>query len=227
VLTLPGASSDTAEGLAELVETAGGTVVGTVALRSDLLDPGSRQLVDELGAQLAGSAPGAKATAADDGYARAAALLAYAVGTTRTGGSAVPRPAGGVLAGLTAAELVTVPERLSRRGDVVLVVAGSPEGDEETRSGAGAIVAGLARGLDRRTQGVVVAGPAAAAADGGVVAQVRADRGARGVSTVDSAERAAGRAAAVLALAEQTEGAAGAYGAVGQASAEPPNPRPE
>lgn len=221
VLALPGASPDTVQATADLVGTAGGTMVGTVVASSSLLDPGSRQLVDELGAQLARSAPDAEARTATttDAYARAAALLAYAVATTRSGGSAVPRPAGGVLAGLTAAGLVSVPEPPSRRGDLVLVVTGPPQGDQESRRGAGAIVAALATELDRRTRGVVVAGPAAAGADQGVVAQLRTDPGAREVSTVDSVERAAGRAVAVLALAEQADGDAGAYGAVGQARA--------
>jgi hypothetical protein len=215
LLTLPGASSGDVESLGRLVGKAGGSVAGVVSVRPGLLDPANRQLVDELGAQLAAAAPRGEADAGDDPYARIAALLAYAIGSEDAGGSEVPRQADGVLAGLTTADLLAVPEPVTRRGDLVLVVTGGPDGDDDARRGAGAVVAALSTGIDRHTRGVVVAGPAVAGTDRGVVAELRAAPGADGVSTVDSLDRAAGRAAAVLALAEQAGGGAGAYGAVG------------
>jgi hypothetical protein len=214
LVTLPGAPTDDVESLGRLVVKAGGSVASVVKVRAGLLDAANRQLVDELGTQLAAAAPRAEATS-EDAYARIAALLGYAVGSHGAGGSAVPRQAGGILAGLTTADLLAAPDQVTRRGDLVLLVAGGPDGDDEARRGAGAVAAALSTGLDRHTRGVVVAGPAAAASDRGVVAEVRADERAQDVSTVDSVDRAAGRAAAVLALAEQAGGRAGSYGAVG------------
>jgi hypothetical protein len=225
LLRLPGASPEDVEALTTLVDTAGGSVASVVQVRAGLLDPTNRQLVDELGTQLAGSAPGANASSVDDAYTRIAALLGYAVGSRDEGGSGAPRQAGGVLAGLTTADLVAVPDRVSRRGDLALVVAGAPDGDEDSRRGAGAVVAAVAAGLDQRTRGVVVVGPTAAGSDHGVVAEVRADGAAGEVSTVDSGDRAAGRVAAVLALAEQARGGAGAYGAAGDTDGAVPDVR--
>ncbi len=224
LVRLPGAPADQVAALSALVGRAGGSVASDVEARAGLLDPSNRQLVEELGTQLAAAARGAKATSQADGYARVASLLGYAVGTRQAGGSAVPPRADGVLAGLTTADLVGVPDPVTRRGDLVLVVAAAPGGDDDARRGAAAVVAALCAGLDRRTRGVVVAGPASAASDHGVVAELRADArtdgtdgpgASDGVSTVDSVDRPAGRVAAVLALAAQARGTAGAYGAVG------------
>ena len=89
-------------------------------------------------------------------------------------------------------------EPVTRRGSLVLVVAGEPRGSADDRQGAGSIVASLWQALDASSDGVVVAARRLGAADG-VVGALRADAGrARTVSTVDTVDRCAGAVVTVL-----------------------------
>ncbi len=85
----------------------------------------------------------------------------------------------------------------------------------------------LAGDLDDAAVGTVVAGPASAATDGGLVDVVRADQSLRGqVSTVDSVELPSGQIASVLALVGQTKGNAGGFGVAPGADVPLPSPSP-
>jgi hypothetical protein len=224
---LPGARQSSVSELSQMVGQAGGTVGGTVRIGQKLLDVGNKQLVDELGSQLLDSASDVNVPAGASGYQRMGALIARAIGTTEDGGAAIDDTANSILAGLSTASLMTSEGDLNRRGSLVLVVAGPPQGSSQTQQGASTILATLAEEIDADTDGVVVAGPVQTARDNGVIAAVRADVvAARDVSTVDVLDRAAGRVVAVMALAEQADGKTGAYGAVNAADGAMPGAAP-
>ena len=215
LLVLPGAEEATVTALTNLVETAGGSVGGVIRAGDGLVDVGNKQLVDELGSQLLDGVN--DVTVPDDAgtYERLGTLLARAVATDEDGGAAVDDEANSILSGLSTADLMSPAGDLTRRGSLVLVVGGSGPEDSAEREGTGAVVTALVDALDNATDGVVVAGPIAAARDGGVVEAVRKEVvTAQEVSTVDTLDREAGQVVAVMALAEQARGEAGHYGSV-------------
>ncbi len=225
LLVLPGAEESTVSSLTELVKTAGGSVGGTVRVGDGLLDVGNKQLVDELGSQLL---DGASDVTVPDGagpYERLGALLARAVATDEDAGAAVDDPANSILSGLSTADLMSPAGDITRRGSLVLVVTGPGPEDADARAGASAVVTALVDSLDSATDGVVVAGPIAAARAGGVIESVRREVvTAREVSTVDTLDRVAGQVVTIMALAQQAGGAAGHYGSVDAADGTMPAP---
>lgn len=214
LVVLPSAASSDVTGLKNLVGVAGGTVAGTVQVGDKLLDAGSKQLVDELGSQLEDRAKGVSVPAGAGPYERIGALLARAVGSRVKGGEPVDDTATSILSGLRTTKLVATQGTLSRRGDLLLFVAGAGQGDAAARRGTAAIVTSLVQAVDSDSRGVVLAGPVSAAGGDGVVKAVRDDAPvARRVSTVDALDRTAGKVVSVLALAGQAAGKAGQYGA--------------
>lgn len=214
MVMLPSAEEEVAGRVAEMVNQAGGEVGAQVDVSADLLDVSNRQLVDELGTQMYDDArKDVEVPTGVSGYERFGRLLAYALGTTRDEGATLDRTAESILAAVSTAELVTTRGELDRRGSLVVVVAGSPQGNADQRSGAGSVLSALADALDDSTDGVVVVGPLAASAEDGLVAAVRTDAVAGShVSTVDVADRVAGAVATVMALTEQADGESGHYG---------------
>ncbi len=223
LVMLPGSDEDVATGLTSAVAAAGGAVTAQVQVDAKLLDVANRQLVGELATQVQASAKDAvQIPAGASGYERMGRLLGYAVGTTAKGGDQVDDTGDSILAALSTAELVTTRGNISRRGSLVVVVPGPPSGTADQREGAGAILATLADALDGSTDGLVVAGPLAAAAPDGLVTAVRSDpTAATRVSTVDVADRSAGAVVAVLALTQEATGTSGHYGADGADGAMP------
>jgi len=214
-LVLPGAQQTEVSALGEMVEVAGGTVGGTVRIGDTLLDVENRQLVDELGTQLLDGANGVSVPADASGYERVGALLARAIGTDEPGGASVDGTADSILAGLSTAGLLSTGEDLKRRGDLVVVVAGSGQGDQQEVQGASSIVTTVANAVDAGTGGVVVAGPVPSARGAGVVRAIRDDVvAARDVSTVDVLGRSAARVVIAMALAGQANDQTGHFGAV-------------
>lgn len=214
VVVLPSASQSDVTALTDYVAQAGGTVGGTLRVGDGLVDVSNKQLVDELGTQLLDGTSGVDVAADASGYERMGALIARAIGTVTSGGATVDGAADSVLAGLSTAGMMSAEGDLSRRGDLVLVVAGPGSGDAEAQKGANSIVTTLVTAIDAGTRGVVVTGPVASAKDGAVKA-VRDDVvAARDVSTVDVLGRTAGQVVSVMALAGQAAGKTGHYGAV-------------
>lgn len=225
VVALPTAQPADVTAVTRLVTVAGGRVGGSLRAGKALVDVGERQLVDELGTQLASQLRkgrrGVRVPAAAGTYERMGALVARAVGTTRRGGAPVDPAATTILGALDAAKLMSATGRFTRRGDLVLFVDGSPGA-----GGAGDVVASLATAADAGTGGVVVAGPVASASGDGAVRAVRDDAtAAKQVSTVDALGRAAGRVVTVLALADQAAGRTGQYGSGAGATAPLPGAR--
>jgi hypothetical protein len=214
VMVLPDAEESVVTSLSELVGVAGGSVAGTVRVGEDLVDVGNKQLVDELASQLLDGTSDVSVAEDAGGYERIGALIARAVGTDQDGGADADDTSNSIMSGLSTANLMSAQGDLTRRGSLVLVVAGADTGSDDA-SGANSIVTSLAKAVDGDTDGVVVAGPPATARDGGLVDAVRADvAAAKDVSTVDALGRKAGHVVAVMALAQQARGESGHYGAV-------------
>ncbi|HEX6249570.1 MAG TPA: copper transporter [Nocardioidaceae bacterium] len=215
LLVLPGAEESVIASTTEQIEAAGGSVGGTIRAGEGLTDVSNKQLVDELGSQLLDGVNDVSVPDQAGTYERLGALLARAVATDEDGGAGVDDAANSILSGLSTADLMSPAGELTRRGSLVLVVGGPGSDDSATREGTGAVVTALVDAMDQATDGVVVAGPIAAARNGGVVDAVRREVvTAREVSTVDTLDRVAGHVVAVLALAEQAQGGAGHYGSV-------------
>jgi hypothetical protein len=224
LLVLPGAEESTVTSLTDLVETAGGTVGGVIRAGDGLVDVGNKQLVDELGSQLLDGVNDVTVPEDAGTYERLGAILARAVATDEDGGAAVDDAANSILSGLSTADLMSPAGDLTRRGSLVLVVSGAGSEETSEREGAAAVVTSLVDALDNATDGVVVAGPIAAARNGGVIESVREEVvTAQEVSTVDTLERAAGQVVSVMALAEQGSGEAGHYGSVDAADGTMPS----
>jgi hypothetical protein len=207
LLTLPTADEDEVTQLASLASRLGASIAARVTVDDQLVDVANRQLVEELGSRMqasAGDAVDVPATA--DGYERMGRLLGYAIATDRPGGARVDDVGEEIMATLTTAKLVVTEGPIQRRGALVLVVAGEPEGTADQRRGAGSIVASLAEALDASGKGTVVAGPIASGARDGVVGTVRRSRAASDVSTVDVTDRTAGIVLSMLALAGEDGG---------------------
>lgn len=229
LVVLPGAQETVVTSLTELIGAAGGTVGATLRAGEGLVDVQQKQLVDELSSQLLDNTPDVNVPDNASAYERLGALLARAVATDADAGAPVDDAANSILSGLSTAGLLSPADDPTRRGSLVVFVAGTGVGTDEERQGAAAIVAALAKAVDADTDGVVVAGPVPAAREGGAVDAVRRDVvAARDVSTVDALGRTAGQVVTVMALAEQKNGRTGHYGAVDAAGgAVPGGPAPE
>lgn len=215
LVVLPGAEATTVTSLSDLVTTAGATLGGTLRVGNGLLDVSNKQLVDELGSQLEGSATGVNVPPDASGYERMGILIARAIGTQDTGGAQVDGTADSILAGLSTAGMMSAEGDLNRRGDLLLFVAGPGKGGSAESDGSDAIVTTLVTEADAGTNGVVLGGPVSSAQPGGAVRAVRDDvTAARDVSTVDTISRTAGQVVAVMALNGQAHGQSGQYGSV-------------
>ncbi len=214
LVAVPGASTDQAKPLQALIAQAGGTYGGLVRLRDDLLDPGKGQVLDDL---VAGIAPPGVDLPEGTPTDRVAVVLASALvrprGSNAVSGDAVAK----IIGGLTSAGFIDVQGGAGGAERATLAVLLSPGGDDKVLDAAGQqrerseLV--LARALDNRSEGLVVAGPESSAETGGLLKGVRDDNGlSDSISTVDGAETATGQLVVVLALAEQASGAAGRYG---------------
>ena len=100
-------------------------------------------------------------------------------------------------------------------------------GDISTITQKDSLLGSFAHYLDRDAIGAVVAGPASAAANGGLIDVVRNDKTLQSsVSTVDGVDTPSGVIATIFAAAEQASGRAGSYGVGSGAGAPLPTPSP-
>jgi hypothetical protein len=215
IVELPGADQSVVASLEDYLGRAGASVTGRLRVASGFVDPGNKQLVDALGRQQLDGTPDVKVPKDASGYERMGALLGRAIATKTDAGAPVDPEAASILSGLSTANLMSAEGDLTCRASLVLFVAGPGTGSQQQQQGTATIVTELAKAVDAKSDGVVVAGPLVAARKGGLIAAVRADVvAARDVSTVDDLDRTAGQVVTVMALAEQAHGKAGQYGAV-------------
>jgi len=226
----PNASDGTLKELETMVTQAGGTPTGVLRLRGDLLDPDKNQVIDDLVAQVAPAGVTLPEGAPSDSAAveLAAALVAKS-GAAALGEDAAAK----VLGGFTGADLVQWQAPAGQKSPatepatMAVVVTGGSDGkplDDAGQQQQRAVLT-LARALDDRSQGVVVAGPLSAAGQGGLLQALRDDNGLRDqVSSVDVADTPYGQVTVVLALDEQETGGSGRYGEGPGAEAAAPSP---
>lgn len=219
VVTLPGADPDTVSRLRAIVAAATGQITTQVDLDPKVTRSSGRQLVEALTSQMVTQTPGLAVPADASGYQRFGALLARAIGTGPSGQparAAYDATAVGIVSGLQSADLVTVPQPVSARAGLALVVTG-PEAASDSDAAENAVPVTILQALAQQLPTVVV-GPTGAAGARGVIGALRASGPSEGVlSTVDSAETAAGQVIGILALAARARGTVGSYGAVGAA----------
>lgn len=225
VFELDGTDERLTEGLAETIETAGGTVVSTITLtdRFTLDDKSER---DQLALSLGSASDEPTELRAELGFqlgARAAAAAAAPVDAERGGLAAQRlnefldelREAGFV--GVSSLQDVPIPA-----GAAFLLAGGS---EEAARDGAVPLGLSLAAALTQMESPVVVAEPSTSA--WGLAAAVREERSLNtSVSTADHADTVPGRVAAVLALDLTIDGVTGHYGTREGATAVVPPPTP-
>ena len=225
----PNASDGTLKELEQLVKQAGGTPTGVLRLRGDLLDPSKNQVVDDLVASVAPAGVQLPDGSPSD---RAAVELAAALVAKGSSGAIGEDAAAKILGGFTGADLVQWQAPAGQKSTdtepatMVVMVTGGGDGkalDEEGQQRQRAVLA-LAKALDDRSAGAVVAGPLSSAEQGGVLQGLRADSDLRDrVSSVDVADSPYGQVAVILALDEQEQGGAGRYGeGPGSEAAAPP-----
>lgn len=208
VVTMPGADPATVAALTSQVKAAGGQVAATYAIRSQLVDPQQKSLVDTLGIQLAKQLKGhidPKATT----YPRIGQLVAIAVANRGNAGAPAGADAAAVRQSLAAAKLLTVPAGNPQTAPLVLVVLGSPLDQ--------AIADGVLEGLGAGSRGAVAVAPT----KDPTLAGLAEDGVTKHVTTVDGSETGAGRVAAVLGLVRAWRTRGGAFGASGADGAVP------
>lgn len=211
-LVTSGADPSDRDAVVALLQQAGATVGGEVALTPAVGDPARGDQLRELTAELLPT--GAQLPAATDTGSLVGGLLSGIV--LAPAGQQPVQPitaqqADAVLAGLAAAGFVA-PGTRPQPGNVALVLTGGALQGVDAGDAA-AVVARLAAQLDRAGGGAVLAGRTGSADSTGAVGVARADPGiVQGVSTVDDAQTGAGQVSAVLALREQLDGRAGSYG---------------
>jgi hypothetical protein len=208
VLTAPGADPAVVTALGRQIRAAGGQVVATYPLASQLLAAQQKSLVDTLGSQL-GTQLGKKIDKSATTYPRIGELLGVAVATA---GSSAGQPNADVAAvrqSLVAAKLMTVPRGTPRTAPLVLVVLGNNL--DQT------IADGVLQGLAAQARGVV----AVAATANANLRGLGTDGITKQVSAVDGVETRAGQVAGILALIRAWHAPGGSFGASGSDGAVP------
>ncbi|GAB7189302.1 copper transporter [Kineococcus sp. NUM-3379] len=234
LVLLPGAEPALADGVAAAVEVAGGAVTGRVSIQDSWTDPEQQAARASVAAQARARDepfPSASPSGGRSDEVELAAALARGIVIdlpARPAGdptpTATPDPAAGAaVAPLLSAGLVT--GEVSRPATLAVVVAAPADTDPsapQTEARSASLLA-LAAQLDAASTGTVVAGPMAASAEEGLIAEIRAqDAVSEAVSTVDDADVPMGRVSVAMALAEQARGAAGHYGIATSADAVAP-----
>jgi hypothetical protein len=212
VVSAPGVDDNMRSDVMEALTEAGANIDGDVRLQDTLLDPAQDQFLGTLADKVAINGHPLPNAA---GAVRALALLADALVTNAEKQPVTRAAAAKVISAYAAGKLLTVSDEPPAPASIAIVLAAPAPSSEDVDAAAqqGALLTTFARDLDRSAVGAVVAGPASADADGGLLDLVRGDKGLRAnVSTVDTVDQPSGVIATVLAAAEQAAGRSGSYG---------------
>jgi hypothetical protein len=201
--------------MARLVPLTGGTLAGRVDLSTELISASSRQLVQELGSQLASGFKKLAVPKGLTGYDRLGWLLARATTTKADAGVPVDPPATGISGGLKAGKFATPMLAQKRRASIVIFVAPTDLGDF---SGATSILGTLTEQFAAQSDAIVLVGSGADTEQMALIDSIRGDVALRErVATVDSATTMIGRITALLAAVSAAGGTIGHYGLAGSA----------
>jgi len=214
VVSMPGANRATVSNLQDLVSTSGGKLVGRYRVGDKLGDNSNKGLVDQLGTQLESEADDVEMPDDVSTYQRFGLLLGRAIGTRSKARQRYDTTSSSLVSGFGTAGLVSAVGTPTGRARVVLVVTG-PGDKSRTQAGIDEIHAVVTDALTDEVSSVVLAGPADAARDGGLIRKIRDDVGlSASLSTVDSAGTGAGAVVSLLAAAQDLDSGTGQYGAV-------------
>ena len=216
LVTTDGVPDGLVEELQPVLESAGASITGRLAVAPALADPESRALVEDLVAEVV---PAGIDLPDGEPVERAAVELAAALTTGPDAGEVDAAEAQAVVSAFQEADLITfegASQTLTTATLVVVVGGPAPDAGEaatvEQQQRLEAVLV-LAQAFDDRSRGLVVTGPVGSAGEGGLVAALRGQSTtAADVSSVDNADRGLGRVAVVRALVEQGEGRTGQYG---------------
>ncbi|WP_306371268.1 copper transporter [Nocardiopsis sp. CC223A] len=231
----PGADADTAAGLGDRVEEAGGSVSGRIEVRSEFVDPGNAAFVDELALQVSAD-PGSLEGVGTYEKAGTEIGRALARASERDGEEEEEEDGEGddgghdpeaALETFVEGGLISVHGEPADGTDAVVVVAPSSaeQAGREGREAENTVLAAFTSALHDRVEGLVLAGDVPSSRGPGMLARARASEA--GFATVDMAGRPMGDIVAVLALAEDIGGAGGAYGVGEGVRGFMPDPMPE
>lgn len=228
LVSTPETPSDLAERLTPLLEASGAQVTGRLTVLPALSDPSSRQLLEDVVADVL---PVGVEVPEGEPVDRAAAVLAAALGRQQDDDGLSPGAARAVLSAFGEADLLryTADDEAVQAATVVVVLTGAAPGttSDEALVTAQETLLTVASALDDTSGGVVVAGASGSDDEGGLVRVLRDDTGTAGrVSSVDNADRGSGLVGTVLALAEQARGGVGQYGAGAGVGGALPSPAP-
>ncbi|WNG90620.1 copper transporter [Mycobacterium sp. ITM-2016-00318] len=216
----PDAADDDVESLTRMVEQAGGTVSGTVALTDEFVNANSAEkLLSVVNSPIVPAGAQLSTKSVDQG-SQAGDLLGIALLTNRDPKVAAvdDQQRDTVLTALRDTGFIIYGTDRVGAADAALIVTGGGLGDDAGNRGA--TVARFAAGLAPHGSGTVVAGRDGTASGTAAVAVTRSDAAlASSVSTVDDVDAASGRITAVLALQDLINGGRpGQYG-IGQGAA--------
>jgi len=202
LVSAPNAPAGIIDALAAQVAAAGGKVSGRIQLTRDLVDP--RRASDVRSLATSGVHPiGLQLPSTDDAGRLAGSLLGWVLF-----GKGQPTDLTQVLTGFDTLNMVKKPSAIAP-GRLVIFVAPGAAGSDEASAKA---LLSLASQVGQ-TGPTVVAGDAASARQGGLIAAIRSDESAkRDVATVDDVDGALGQLTAALVGAEATKGKKGHYG---------------
>jgi hypothetical protein len=224
IVSTPDAPASLREQLLPLLAQAGATLGAQVRLRPGLLAPDSATLLDGLVAQAAvPGQPLPEGEPVDQAMTQLSQVLVRQAGVAAPAAATVQR----VLAAYEGEDLIDVEGTADTPGSMALLLtAGTPTSvDPGLATAQSRALLVLARQLDARSRGAVVAGPLDATEDSGLLRVLRDDTGLSDrLGSVDGADTPTGRNAVVLALAEQVRGGSGSYGTGPRADSPVPEP---
>lgn len=222
VFVLPGVATATVTGVLQAVTAAGGEVVIRGHLSPSLVDPGKKTYVDSVATNSMRGLKDLRSSAALPTYRRIGALMARAY----TGGSralAADNEATGIDAQLQGAKLVSLRDPLDRRASAVIVLADGDHGKADAVYAGHQIESQVVDALAGDCDGLLLAAPASASADGGLISAVTTSPDmTNAVATLNVVDTPAGQTASVAALRSALDGQPGSFGMVAGRPVLPP-----
>lgn len=208
LFVLPDADEGAADGVADEVEAAGGSVTTTVNLTEKMVDPSQQQFAEGVARQ---SLDGQKNTPNTSGMS-SYELLGTALARAYLGDGSDTKfdsTSGTIASAYKEAGFVEAKGQPSARASLAVFVVPPATSMEDNQDQVVATIAGAA---DTQSAGAVVGGPPGSAADDGAVAYIRSNDVGDSVSTVDAVSVTAGQIVTVLALQREAGGKSGHYG---------------